>query len=115
MDTLKSFYETDTAFSKACDALCSAFQAVMLEKIPFNEDDRFIFTEEGGMDVEELPTITIGDGTQSTCIGLEKGDDCLYVLFGDDDDEEYQFELSAEEVSVEGIREIFFLLEDRLK
>ena len=34
---------------------------------------------------------------------------------GDDDDEEYQFELSPEEVSVEGIREIFFLLEDRLK
>ena len=116
MDKMKKLNAADEAFSAAVTALQRAFSETMLDVVPFNDDDKFVFTNEGGMDFSELPMVTLGDGSSDTCVGLQKGsDDILYLLFGDGEDEWDTYEYEPEEVSIEGLRDVMFLMDEWLK
>lgn len=113
MDKMKKLNAADTALCEAAIALQRAFTETMLDVVPFNEDDKFIFFKEGEMDYSELPTVTLGDGTSDTCVGLQKGSDgIIYLLFGDGEDEWDTYEYEPEEVSIDGLRDVISLMEE---
>lgn len=107
MDKLRA---ADAAFSVVVTNLQECFAETMLNAVPFNEEDKFIFFNEGGMDYSELPEIRLEDGTSNVCVGLQRDGNILYILFGDGEDEWDTYEYEPEDVSVEGLREIIYLM-----
>ena len=116
MDKMKRLFAADEVFSAAATALQKAFTETMLEAVPFNEDGKFLFTQEGEMDYSECPTITLVGGTSDTCVGFEKGGvDILYILFGDGEADWDTYGYEPEEISIESIRDIMFLMDEWFK
>ena len=109
MDKLRA---ADAAFSVAVTNLQECFAETMLNAVPFNEEDKFIFFNEGGMDYSELPEILLEDGTSNVCVGLQRDGNILYILFGDGEDEWDTYEYEPEDISVGGLREIIYLMDE---
>lgn len=56
-ERLKKWDNAEDMLRKADEVLCEVVEDTIRNVIPFNEDDRFVFTEDGGMDEDDMPTI----------------------------------------------------------
>ena len=72
MKNLEKFDAIDTQFAIAVENLQRAFSEEMLNVIPFNEDNEFLFEKDGNVDYNELPDIILGDGTRDRFAGFCK-------------------------------------------
>ena len=56
-ERLKEWDYAEDISRRADEVLCEVVEDTIRKIIPFNEDDRFIFTEDGGMEEDYMPTI----------------------------------------------------------
>ena len=56
-ERLKKWDNAEDMWLKADDILRDVVEDTIRNVIPFNEDDRFIFTDDGGMDKDDMPTL----------------------------------------------------------
>ena len=56
-ERLKKWDNAEDMWLKADNILRDVVEDTIRNVIPFNEDDRFIFTEDGGMDKDDMPTL----------------------------------------------------------
>lgn len=90
-ERLKDWDYAEDMLRKADEKLCEVVEDTIRKVIPFNEDDRFVFTEDGGMHVVDMPTIwRCGFPNDIPCKlrGFEIFNKRVEVLFGKSDEEE---------------------------
>lgn len=122
MKNLEKFDAIDTQFAIAVENLQRAFSEEMLNVIPFNEDNEFLFEKDGNVDYNELPDIILGDGTRDRFAGFCKDSEgILYILVGDSygvgyvvDDTWGADSYEPEEISIVSLRDIAWFVDDWL-
>ena len=90
-ERLKEWDYAEDMLRKADEVLCEVAEETIRKVIPFNEDDRFVFTEDGGMDEDDMPTIWryefINDSAWKLR-GFEIYNKRIEVLLGEGEDDE---------------------------
>lgn len=122
MKNLEKFDAIDTQFAIAVENLQRAFSEEMLNVIPFNEDNEFLFEKDGNVDYNDLPDIILGDGTRDRFAGFCKDSEgILYILVGDSygvgyvvDDTWGADSYEPEEISIVSLRDIAWFVDDWL-
>lgn len=122
MKNLEKFDAIDTQFAIAVENLQRAFSEEMLNVIPFNEDNEFLFEKDGNVDYNDLPDIILGDGTRDRFAGFCKDSEgILYILVGDSygvgyvvDDTWGADSYEPEEISIISLRDIAWFVDDWL-
>lgn len=122
MKNLEKFDAIDTQFAIAVENLQRAFSEEMLNVIPFNEDNEFLFEKDGNVDYNELPDIILGDGTRDRFAGFCKDSEgILYILVGDSygvgyvvDDTWGADSYEPEEISIVSLRDIAWFVDEWL-
>lgn len=115
MKNLEKFDAIDTQFAIAVENLQRAFSEEMLNVIPFNEDNEFLFEKDGNVDYNDLPDIILGDGTRDRFAGFCKDSEgILYILVGDADDTWGADSYEPEEISIVSLRDIAWFVDDWL-
>lgn len=122
MKNLEKFDAIDTQFAIAVENLQRAFSEEILNVIPFNEDNEFLFEKDGNVDYNDLPDIILGDGTRDRFAGFCKDSEgILYILVGDSygvgyvvDDTWGADSYEPEEISIVSLRDIAWFVDDWL-